>query len=234
MKKTCLLVGLIFLLLLLQSAYGQLQRISVHKKSQILKDEKKQTVEADCYYSAEKGIFIAHYFDPKEFIKITNREGELKIYFPDDNKVSIKQDFYFSSENELLHYFVNNLIDDLGLKKEGFSMTGSRYDEGYMITTWSAPQSVKAISKVEIVFEDMIPIYAAYFGKNGTILRKIYYSNYYKGKRFFLPRRITEITYVSENDSTIRRTLYSNIKKNDAVDPYYLNYEIPEDARIAK
>jgi len=234
MKKIRLLMGLVFLMLLIQPTYSQLQKISVHKKSQILKNGKKQTLEAECYYSAEKGIFVAHYFEPKEFIKVTNREGELKIYFPGTNKVSIKQDFYFSSENELLHYFVNNLIDDLGLKKEGFTMTDSRYDEDYMVTTWSAPQDVKTISKIEMVFENMIPIYAAYFDKSNTILRKIYYSNYYKGKNFFLPRRITEITYVAENDSTIRRTIYSNIKKNDAVNSYYLNYKIPEDARIAK
>jgi antitoxin component YwqK of YwqJK toxin-antitoxin module len=234
LKNTCwTLMGLLFLLAVNPSA-GQVSEISVHKKSQVLKDGKKQTVLADCYYSAEEGTFVAHYLEPMEFVKITNRKGEMKIYFPKTNKVSVQQDFYFSSENELLHYFVNNRIDDLGLRKEGFQMSDSRYDENYLVTTWSPPQDMKVISKVELVFENMIPIYAAYFGKDGKILRKIYYSDYYKDNRLLLPKRITEITFTSEEDSTIKRTLFSDIRQNGAVDKEYMNFKIPDDAQITQ
>jgi len=234
MKKTALFLSLILFSAIWQNSFAQVKKISVHKKTQVLKDGKKQTIEANCYYSAENGIFVAHYLSPKEFIKITNRKGELKIYFPETNKVTTKQDFYFSSENELLHYFVNNLIDDLGLKKEGFTMSDSRYDDGYLVTTWTAPSDMKAVEKVEIVFEDMIPIYAAYFSRENEVMRKIYYSDYYQRNRLLLPRRITEITYTAKNDSTIKRTIYSNIKQNGAVNEKYLDYEIPEDAQITK
>ena len=232
-RKTLLIVAILMVHVTYhQATYAQIQQISVHKKTQVLKDGKKQTIEANCYYSAEKGTFVSHYLHPKEFIKFTNRQGELKIYFPEDNRVSIQQDFYFSSENELLHYFVNNLIDDLGLKKEGFRMSDSRYDGGYLVTTWSPPSDMKVVSKVEIVFEDMIPIYSAYFGKDNHIIRKIYYSDYYQDNRLILPRRITEITYVAENDSTIRRTLYSDIRQDGAVNTKYLDYKIPDNAKI--
>ena len=213
---------------------AQVSQISVHKKSQVLKDGKKQTVLADCYYSAEEGTFVAHYLEPMEFVKITNRQGEMKIYFPKTNKVNVQQDFYFSSENELLHYFVNNRIDDLGLRKEGFRMSDSRYDENYLVTTWLPPDGMKVISKVELVFENMIPIYAAYFGKDGKIIRKIYYSDYYKDHRLLLPKRITEITFTSEKDSTIKRTIFSDIRQNGAVDNDYMNFKIPDDAQIAQ
>jgi hypothetical protein len=221
----------------LVSAYvttAQVKKISVHKKSQVLKKGKKQTIHADCYYATETGVFVTHYFDPKEFIIKTNRKGEMKVYFPEENKVSIKQDFYFSSRNELLYYFVNNLTEDLGLKKEGFEMTDTRYDEHYLVTTWSAPNSIKKINKVEIVFENMLPIYSAYFDNNNEIIRKIYYSNYYRGASYMLPKRITEITYTSESDSTIKRTIFSDIRENEEVDPYYINFEIPEDATITQ
>ena len=213
---------------------AQVQKISVHKKSQILKAGKKQTAHADIYYAPESGTFVSHYFEPKEFVKITNRKGEMKIYFPEQNKVSIKQDYYFSSENELLYYFVNNFTEDLGLKKEGFEMTDTHYDEQYLVTTWTSPASMKLVEKVEIVFENMVPIYSAYYSTKNEIIRKIYYSDYYRGFSFMLPKKITEITYTSENDSTIKRTIFSNIRQNDEVDPYYLNFEIPEDAKIAK
>ncbi len=213
---------------------GQVQKVSVHKKSQILKENQKQTAHADCYYSTDEGTFVTHYTEPQEFIKITNRKGEMKIYFPGKNKVNIKQDFYFSSQNELLYYFVNNLTEDLGLKKEGFTLSDTKYDEGYMVTTWSSPPSIKLISKVEIVFENMLPIYSAYYNNKNEIIRKIYYSDYFRGQRFMLPKKITEITYRSQNDSIIKRTIFSDIRQNEDVDPYYLNFKIPDDAKIAR
>ena len=228
------ILAAVLVLTYLNVSHGQVDKISVHKKSQVLKDGKKQTIKANCYYSTEKGIFVAHYLQPKEFIKKTNRKGELKIYFPEKNKVTVKQDFYFSSQNELLHYFVNNFIDDLGLKKQGFTMSDTRYDDGYLVTTWGAPENMKSISKVEIVFENMRPIYSAYFNEKNKILRKIYYSNYYTSNHFILPKKITEITYTSQQDSTIKRTIYSEIKEDDQVNSYYLDYKIPEDATITK
>ncbi len=214
-------------------ALGQSHKLSVHKKSQILKSNQKQTIEAKCYYSQESGVVVTHYFEPKEFIKKTNRKGEMQIYFPEENKVSIQQDSYFSSENELIYYFVNNFIEDLGLKKEGFSMTDTEYDENYLVTTWKPDEEMKIIEKVEIVFENNIPIYSAYYNKNNKIIRKIYYNDYYKGGNFVLPRKITEITFKSPTDSTIKRTIFSDIKKNHEVDSYYLDFKIPEDAKIA-
>jgi len=218
----------------INSSYGQVEKISVHKKTQVLKDDKKQSVVADCYYSSDDGEFVVHYTEPREFIKKTNKKGELKIYFPKKNKVTIKQDFYFSSKNELLHYFVNNLIDDLGLKKQGFTLANTEYDEGYMITTWNSPENINKISSVKIVFENMIPIFSSYQDNEGKIIRKIYYSNYYKGNNFILPRKVTEITFISKTDSTIKRTIYSDIKENEKVNSYYLDYDIPEDATITK
>jgi len=234
LQNTRWIVIALLLFLAVHPSSGQVNQISVHKKSQVLKDGKKQTVLADCYYSAEQGTFVAHYLEPMEFVKITNRKGEMKIYFPKTNKVSVQQNFYFSSENELLHYFVNNRIDDLGLRKEGFRMSDSRYDENYLVTTWAPPEGMKVISKVELVFENMIPIYASYFGKDGKIIRKIYYSDYYKDHRLLLPKRITEISYTSEKDSTIKRTIFSDIRQNGAVDDDYMNFKIPDDAQITQ
>ncbi len=210
------------------------KRVSVEMTTQALKDGKKFTHKADCYYSPEKGIYVTHHYKPEEFIKKTNRDGEMTIYYPEENKVTIQQDFYFSSENELLHYFINNLTEDLGLRKEGFEMTETKYEGAHMITKWKSPAEMKIVEEVELVFKDMAPVFSAYINSKGDTLRKIYYSDYYQTTEFMLPRRITEISYQNENDSTVRRTIYSDIKLNDEVNPHYLNFEIPENAKVVE
>lgn len=210
------------------------KKVSVEMTTQALKDGKKFTHKADCYYSPEKGIYVTHHYKPEEFIKKTNRDGEMKIYYPEENKVTIQQDFYFSSENELLYYFINNLTEDLGLRREGFRMTKTKYEDDYMITKWKAPAEMKIIAEVELVFKDMAPVFSAYVNRKGDTLRKIYYSDYYQTTEFMLPRRITEISYQNENDSTVRRTIYSDIKLNDEVNPHYLNFEIPDNAKVVE
>ncbi|MCD4666049.1 MAG: hypothetical protein K8R68_12330 [Bacteroidales bacterium] len=212
----------------------QTNRISVAMTSQSYINGKKYVQEATCYYSNETGIFVSQYKNPNEFVKITNRNGEMKIYFPESNQVSIKQDFYFSSENELLHYFVNNLTDDLGLIKEGFVLSETRYDEDFFITSWLAPSELLSVKNIEIVYEDMLPIFSKYIDNEEKTIKKIYYSNYYDGTDFMLPLNITEISFTPENDSTIRRTLYSDVRVNEDVNSNFLNFTIPQDATIIK
>ncbi|MCF8307976.1 MAG: hypothetical protein K9I68_03110 [Bacteroidales bacterium] len=224
------LTGLLLFVFSLPVLPQSVQRVSVQMKSQVLKEGKKYTQKADCYYSPAKGIYVTHYYQPKEFIKKTNRKGEMMIYFPEENEVSIKQDFYFSSENELLHYFINNLTEDLGLRKEGFKRVNTEYEGEHMVTIWEPPAKMELITKVELVFKDMMPVFSAYINSDRDTLRKIYYSDYYESTEFMLPTRVTEISY-REQDSIVKRTIYSDIKVNDKVTPYYLNYEIPDDAK---
>lgn len=201
-------------------------------KSQSLVKGKKIELEANSYYSNESGVFVTHYYYPEEFIKITNRNGEMKVYFPETKEVSLQQNYFFSSENELLHFFVNNLTEDLGLRNAGFTLMDSRYDGPYLVTSWAAPPEIPGILIIDIVYEDMRPIYSEYLNKDGKTIKKIYYSDYYYGSSFVLPRNITEIDFPSKNDSIVKRILYSNILLNKEVSSEYLNFTIPADAKI--
>jgi hypothetical protein len=49
-----------------------------------------------------------------------------------------------------------------------------------------------------------------------------------------LPLRITEISFESKTDSTIRLSVFSNVRTKDFPDNNYFNYKIPEDAKISK
>ncbi len=207
-------------------------RVSVHLLAQVLNRGGKVNYESDYYFDKDNGIFVSHSFYPKESIKITNKTGEMKIYFPEKNEVTIRQSSVFSSDNELLYYFINNRTEDLGLSREGFVLTNTRYDEGYMITEWTAPAEMKSIKKIEFVFENFLPVYACYYTPTGNVVKKIYYDDYYLGSSFNLPRLITEISYSGKNDSIIRRSRYSDIKIGNAVNDHYFNFKIPENAKI--
>lgn len=189
---------------------------------------------ANFYYDREQGILVSSYSSPKEFIKVSNRKGEIKIYIPKSNTVTYTQDISLSSENELIFYFSNNLQQDLGLEKEGFTMIDSRIDDNYLIFVWEAPQEMNVIKKIEIVYDGDYPIYAAYFNLNGDILKKIYYYDYFTTNYFKMPTKITEVSYTPERDSIVQRTTFSNINVANTPNSSYFNFKIPNNAKVSK
>ncbi|WP_291858747.1 hypothetical protein [Marinilabilia sp.] len=189
------------------------------------------TAEASSFYDGQTGKIITHYLSPTEFYKTINAKGETTIYLPDKNTVSFMQNSHYSSKTELLYFFVNNLTQDMGLRHEGFTQINTRRENNYIITTWQAPPGMQAISTVELVAENFTPIYAQYFDNKGAVKRKIYYYDYYIGPQFLLPKKITEISYTAENDSTIRRTTFSNIKTGFEADDKLFDFKIPDDAQ---
>jgi hypothetical protein len=156
------------------------------------------------------------------------------MYFPANNTVSVQQNESYSTTNELLYYFVNNKVTDLGLAKEGFKLIKTGSEEGLMVTTWQAPGTLKVINKIKIVFKDMLPVFAEYLTINGTIMKKIYYSNYADYKTFRMPLRITEISFETKADSTIRLSVFSNVRTSNFPENNYFDFKIPEDAKISK
>jgi hypothetical protein len=209
-------------------------RVSVHQETQVLNKGTKSIFKCDIYYNKEKDAVVTHHSYPAEFVKMSNRFGEMKIYFPGTNSLTIKQNESLSTTNELLYYFINNKVSDLGLSKEGFKLVNSARDEDMVITTWQAPATLKAIFQIRIAFKDMLPVYAEHIGIDGFIKKKIFYSGYSDFKTFRLPLRITEISFESKTDSTIRLSVFSNVQTSDFADDNYFNFKIPDDAKISK
>ncbi|WP_372639365.1 hypothetical protein [Ancylomarina sp.] len=189
---------------------------------------------ADFFYDKEQGVIVSSYSSPQEFVKVSNRKGEIKLYIPETNTVTYTQDITLSSENELIFYFSNNQQQDLGLEKEGFTMVDSRLDKNYLIFVWEAPQEMNTVKKVEVVYEGDNPIYAAYFNLDGDVLKKIYYYNYFSTTYFQMPTNVTEISYTPEKDSIVQRTIYSNIKVSNTPSSSYFNFKVPDNAKVNK
>jgi hypothetical protein len=209
-------------------------RVSVSQETQVLSNGTKSIFKCDIYYNKEKDAIVTHHYYPVEFVKISNRFGEMKIYFPKSNTVTTQQNQSLSSTNELLYYFINNKVTDLGLSREGFKLISTTREEDMMITTWQAPTSLKVINEVKIVFRDMLPIYAEHVGIDGFIKKKIYYSKYTDFNTFSMPLRITEVSFESKTDSTIRLSTFSNVRTFDFPDNSYFDFKIPDDAKINK
>jgi len=209
-------------------------KVSVSQEVQVLSKGTKNIFRSDIYYNRENDVIIVHHTYPSDFVKISNKLGEEKIYFPKTNTVSIQQDATFSSANDLLYYFVNNKTSDLGLAREGFKLISTEREEGMLVTIWQAPPSLKVVNLVKMVFRDMLPVYAEYTDPKGKTMKKIYYSKYSDQSSFSLPMRITEISYEGKTDSVIRLSLFSDVRTSGFPDNNYFDFKIPADAKTAK
>ena len=215
-------------------AKGQGRFIRLHLKNETYLKGKLATAEADYYFDSEKGILVMNSTSPEDHIKISNRLGEVKIYYPGENEVSLQQGEYFSSENELIYYFLTNNYFDLGLAKEGYTLSETRMDGSYQVTSWAAPGGHPVVPKVELVFENNQPVYAAYFNAESEIIRKVYYYDYTIFGSFMMPLKVTQITYTAAGDSVIQRNTYSGVKVSSIADSQFYNFEIPEDAKVIR
>jgi len=231
-----LLFTLTFSIIFSLSLFSQtVNKISLHRESQALIKGQKIIEHADCFYSSESLDLIVHVIKPREYIKIISNKGELKMFFPKENMLMLKQNSYLATNKEDLYIYINNMYDDLGLRAEGFTIQETRYEGEYMIVEWAPPAQDKTLLlKVEIIYENMMPIYTAAYNIKGDLFKKTYYSDYFINNNLVIPKRITDITYTTKTDSIIRRTLYSDLKINEQADISYENYKIPKDAKLIK
>jgi hypothetical protein len=233
MCKNIVLIFIIVIIIPAFSLYAQGKDcVSVKQETKVLANNKKSVFKSEIYYNRINDGVVTHHYYPLEFVKISNRLGETQIYFPGTNTVSMQQDDALSTTNEFLYYFIHNNITDLGLSKEGFTLVSSTKEEGELVTTWQAPQFLKEIYQVRIVFNDMLPVYSEYISTKGLILKKIYYSRYENYGNFNLPLRITEITFKSATDSMISLSQFSDVRTGNFPDNTYFEYKIPDDAKV--
>lgn len=181
-------------------------------------------------YCTNNGRLVALFHKPMSYYQVSNAKGELQLYKPDTNEVLTQIDPSLSSSSELVMLFMSGHIDDLGLGYYGYKAGAASRDDGYVKKTFTAADP--ALPKVEIVYEDYLPIYCAYTAPDGKLLSKKYLSDYKRYGRFVLPLRITDINYGKNRDSSIVRTLYSSVKV-DVDDPNF-NFQVPADARAMK
>ncbi|MFO7873222.1 MAG: hypothetical protein R6U62_01930 [Bacteroidales bacterium] len=208
-------------------------RIMLHMESQSLQRGKTATLEASMFYQSVEGKLITKFLDPVNEVMITNREGELTIYNEEDNTVYRTRSLEYSSENNLMYFFLNDRLQDLGLRQIGFTQTGTSLEDGLMITQWSPPASMSHLfSRVELVHDDYMPIYAGYYDADHELVKKIYYSDYEIYPDVTLPMTITEFNYLPGGDSIVNRVRFYDVRMGSEADSPWFDFDVPEDATI--
>lgn len=179
-------------------------------------------------YCASNGRLVVVSHRPVEYTAVTGAKGESRIYFPKTNQVLVDNEGSFASGDDLLSIFFNGRADDLGLSLFGYRLKSTAMDEGYLRKTFVSP-SRDNIPTVVIVYENYLPIYCEYLNAEGITVSKTYFSRYEQFQRFTMPCRMTSISYTSKGDSTVTRTIYSNVTV-DGGDNWF-DFEIPASAK---
>lgn len=201
---------------------------------QLVKGKKIEIEKTLCYDAS--GKMVIHFKSPEEYFFLTNTYGEAKIYNPKRNEVLLVNEKAYSSENEILYCFFSGRYDDLVLQKNGFKLKSTDFDQNYLIREYEPPTELaNTILKVEIVYENHLPIFCAFYKPQGQIARKCYYSKYYISQQYVFPQRITYISFLNDKDSTIHVEEYKNVKfnvtpENEGV----FNFEVPSNAKLVK
>ena len=227
---------LLFSLVILSSSFtpkAGIELLSLDMTARTLYQGKSVTGTATLFYRVRGSELVTKMHTPFEYVVFTNSIGEYKSYDIKENSVTLLEGEDMSSNKSFIYQFLNGQTKDFGLRDFGFKMTDTRFEDQIMINEWQAPND-KQIStqKIEIAFENYLPIYVGFFDAENNVTQKTYYTNYQDVLYSKLPFTITEINFLGEGDSSIARKTYSNLKLNGDVSEYWLNYSIPENAKV--
>lgn len=204
------------------------QRLSVDVRTVQVAEGKKMTSESSIYLHPD-GKMTNVQRRPAYTISQSNTLGEVRIYDPKTNSVMTMNDKEMSSSRNTIAMFASGAYGDMGLSMYGFTQSGLRNEDGLLIKTFE-PKSVGAVAKVEIVFQQHLPICMLYYSAKGECMRKVYFANYEYG-RIPMPMRITEIEYTPKRDSLVRLSTYSNLLFGEDASSEMFDWQIPADAR---
>lgn len=230
---------ILFLVLLLMGfgalgfRYLSVERIMMEMDSQSLHRGKRADVKASLYYQAFDGRLVTRYTQPVEQVMITNNKGELAIFNEKDHTVYRTQSLEYSSENNLIYFFLQGKTSDLGLQQMGFQLMDTRFEDGMVVTRWFPPSGMYHLfSQIELVHENYLPIFTGYYDTDKKLVKKVYYTDYRQFPEITLPMTITEFNYLPAGDSIVNRLKFSQVQINQRAVSSWFNFSIPHDAKI--
>ncbi len=220
-----------FILISIPSLMAQ-RRVSAGMEVKTLYGGKVTTV-ASKVYCTSSGRLVQVFESPDQYYTITNPDGEFKIYYPGTNEVYSERKEDFSDRDNILYLFLSGRGDDMGLGLYGYKLAGTVREDGGIVKRTYVPSSPgKGVAKVELVQENYLPIYLAYYNDGGAVVSKVYLSSYSRLGNMMLPLRVTSVQFTSKKDSTLVRTIYSDVKV-DGQDPMF-DFQVPAGAKPVK
>ena len=213
----------------------KLDKLSLELISKTLYQGKSVSLKSEVYYKSVDATMVTHFTSPVEKMVITNGNGEYKEYDVKNNTVTLMQGIDLSSKSSLFYSFLSGSTSDMGLKELGYKLSNTKIEQKLVITTWvPIGENTVKTKKAEIVHENYLPIYLAFYDLNDKPMHKSFYSNFQQVGSIKMPFTITEFEYVNATDSIITKRTYSNLKTNAMVDEKYLSFKIPVDAKVIR
>lgn len=191
----------------------------------------KKTKQNKQLFCKQDGYMVADiHTDEGRTILLTDHYGRTEIYNPENNTLMFdKKGQLYASVDEPLQLFLQRRTQDMGLEDYGFKLDQVfQEDAQYLKRVYKSTNKDSHCAKVEIVYENYLPVFMAFYDRKDKVINKIYYAHYDFKQRFVFPHRITEISYIGAKDSMIRLDIYSNIQ----IDTYdaMFDYQVPADA----
>jgi outer membrane lipoprotein-sorting protein len=226
-------VAAIFLASFKRAPYS-IERIYAELETRQLKAGKYVSVKGEVCYEGN-GNMISHYFYPKNYVLLSNKTGEVKLYDPGANTVVLSQNNLFSSQTSQFYYFFSGKSADMGLSDMGYVQEKVYAEKDMLVSLWRLKKASKSeqVQKIKLVHQHQRPIYMHYENAAGGVLRKVYYYEYTPLDNMFFPATSTEIVYQGK-DSAVTKTAFRNFKLNQEANSPYFNYKIPPNAKIQR
>jgi hypothetical protein len=232
MKHLLVVICCVALLSFKQSSEST-KSVSLEFTSKILEKGKYVSVQGELYYDIVAKKMTTRITKPVENITIVKVNGEMKIYDPKENTILDNTSTVNSTETSYFHRFFNNEASDMGLQKLGYLIQSTKIDEGLLVTTWAPkPGTANPLKSIELAHQKSKIVYMGLISHKNKYVGKIYFSKYFTVGSISLPGSITEFGYTEKGDSIINKKNYFNGKINNQVNLNYLNYQIPENARV--
>ncbi len=226
---------LIFSFFLFSYSIGDKSSLSMEFEYKILENKKYVVTKGEIFYKKEGGILTTRFTKPFENITIVNNKGEVKNYDVKDNTLMLSNSDFSVSNLSYLVFFINGNLNDLGLAKSGYSVKSSKVEDGMLVSNWILKSGFNSpVANITLVHEKKIPVYIEFSDNKKKILGKVYFNSFAEINKIQMPTSITEILYGDKKDSTITQKKYFNFKTNNQVNPNYLNYIIPRNAKYVK
>lgn len=211
------------------------RKVSLHMETKTLQNNKVIRSEAEIFFKFPEGDMVLKEIFPDQNIYMSNPLGEARLYNPEKNQLVIKANEMFTSRNQNLYYFLTNQTYDLGLESLGFKIIKSEPEDDYFVTWWQAPDQLTGqVNQIKLVHKNMVPIHADYLDIKGNSVLKVYFDHFENVASSQVPANVTEIIFLPEGDSLIKRTQYSDMKWDAGVDESRFEIVIPDDAEIIR
>ncbi len=195
---------------------------------------KTTTINSTAYFTQGSDLVIHQTF-PMDLFVFNNRDGELKIYNPNENSVYQTVNYDLNSETNQFYFFFMNQTGDMGLRNLGFRLKNSSLEDGHLVSEYESDGEFKKyFKKVKLVHKRKDPVFLGYMNEDDEYLKKVYYYDYEDVYGMNFPKAITEITYLENRDSVISKTEFINFTINNPLDKEIIDFKIPESAELIK